>query len=1094
MSVPVVPPDFDERLADARKALLLRSVLGAGLSIAAFLLAGAALLVVTDYWFELPVSMRFSGLIALSAVAFWAAVRSRDHLREHLSHAALARHVEQRFPALGQAPRTHVQFVARSRDEIEQGGFDARLVDALTEETNRSTSLCDFVEHSPWRRLRAPLVACAIPIACLAWCALQGGEWWTATRRCLTLQGSYTDVTLAPGAQFVLDGRPLTVAATMSGRPVAAAEVQYRRRGSGDAWQRSAMNPVSQSLSDTPSTDTWSTEIKAVREPLEYRVVADDGVSRQMTVELRQWLKLESLEAQVRPPAFTGVAAFTSNDGDIQAPEGSDVAITIQVDRDVKRASLVHLNGDRETARVPLTIQGRTIHGTLVIAQPHAYFIDAYSADGSPLEEHRFNIDVQLNRPPTVALEEVAPILEVNSIAELSTRLKVHDEFGVSKYGLVYWVNDDEPKTLLLKDATAAAKPVRDASETASLLLETLSLDQHDTVTYFAFAEDNTPGTPQRAETDPYFLDIRPFRRIYLPGGQCNGGGRCLSLDELISRERSNFTRSFRAAALESGKAPTAAELSAVIRFELDTADMTRQFAKGAEVFLGEDVKYVYQAEAAMRRAATLLMQPNARSAKEEQNQAVHRLILARDTVMTALKRSSSSAGQFIKFDHRQRQKMRRPTDDDELIAEIVDQLRQLAATENSIQRRLAGRDKQAWDLAEKWNDRSPADEVLHQQESIAESADAMQEFGQSRDDLSSLARERLQAASTVARQAVEQLKKHDHDGAAETAADAANMFREAADQVEGQLARSLAQRLDAARSLSESLTRRLDELANLVPGGGASMQLPGKGKNAGQPPAQPSPGAQRNSGPQSRLAQTGGGALGSQASFQRAASRLNSSMQALDDLLKQLAQDRSTEAEAAAKALQELRNEGLSDQAQAALQHFSKQDADHNAKQMRSTARAAAASVRSISERLNRIRQNLVARQLDRVRAAEQRARALEQRLATANNPRAAEEWLSNVQRFSSELGELGEHDLAMKINEQLFQEQATATNKFVGYGAHPGLVGSALREVAASLQTRLRSESLSQLEAGGLEAVPAEYQAYVERYYQVLSQNAAP
>ena len=196
----------------------------------------------------------------------------------------------------------------------------------------------------------------------------------------------------------------------------------------------------------------------------------------------------------------------------------------IGVDRQVRQAAIVHLQGDAETSRITLDVQGRTIRGSFVVSRPQAYRIEAATEDGSPLEEHRYTIDVQRNQPPSVALEEAPPVLEMNPIAELETRVRVHDEFGISRFGIVYWVNADDPKTLILRDTSGAATPIREVSETTNLLLEELALDQHDSVTYYAFAEDNTPGRPQRTETDPHFLDIRPFRRVYLPGGQCNGG------------------------------------------------------------------------------------------------------------------------------------------------------------------------------------------------------------------------------------------------------------------------------------------------------------------------------------------------------------------------------------------------------------------------------------------------------------------------------------------------------------------------------------------------------------------------------------------
>ena len=50
------------------------------------------------------------------------------------------------------------------------------------------------------------------------------------------------------------------------------------------------------------------------------------------------------------------------------------------------------------------------------------------------------------------------------------------------------------------------------------LLLEKLAASPTDSVTYYAFAEDNYPGRPRRTETDLRYIDIRPFKREYKLG------------------------------------------------------------------------------------------------------------------------------------------------------------------------------------------------------------------------------------------------------------------------------------------------------------------------------------------------------------------------------------------------------------------------------------------------------------------------------------------------------------------------------------------------------------------------------------------------
>jgi hypothetical protein len=148
---------------------------------------------------------------------------------------------------------------------------------------------------------------------------------------------------------------------------------------------------------------------------------------------------------------------------------------------------------------------------------------------------------VRKDQPPHVRFEEPSEALEVHSIAEVLMRIRADDDFGLSKVGILFQVNN-QAKTLLVENripaavqdggghrpGTAAkrwsavvAKPSlpKQAVCEETLLLENLELTPTDAVTYYAFAEDNFPGQAQRTETELRFIDIRSFKRIYRVGG-----------------------------------------------------------------------------------------------------------------------------------------------------------------------------------------------------------------------------------------------------------------------------------------------------------------------------------------------------------------------------------------------------------------------------------------------------------------------------------------------------------------------------------------------------------------------------------------------
>ena len=91
-------------------------------------------------------------------------------------------------------------------------------------------------------------------------------------------------------------------------------------------------------------------------------------------------------------------------------------------------------------------------------------------------------------------------------------KIEATDDFGLSAVGIVYQVGSGPKQTLLLR---------RDPAQPTSLKAEAvLALEDHeitfqDSVTYYAFAEDNHPNSPQRTTTELQFIDIRPYKRSY---------------------------------------------------------------------------------------------------------------------------------------------------------------------------------------------------------------------------------------------------------------------------------------------------------------------------------------------------------------------------------------------------------------------------------------------------------------------------------------------------------------------------------------------------------------------------------------------------
>ncbi len=152
-----------------------------------------------------------------------------------------------------------------------------------------------------------------------------------------------------------------------------------------------------------------------------------------------------------------------------------------------------------------------------------------------------------------MTFEQPDEALEVHPIAEVLNRIRVGDDFGLTKAGIVFQFNNGDEQTLILKDFRAGARPIPDHCGTpGDALLEKLAASPTDSLTYYAFAEDNYPAGARRTETDLRYIDIRPFKREYKLADSADAGiegeDEFATLAELIARQRFNLNRANRLA------------------------------------------------------------------------------------------------------------------------------------------------------------------------------------------------------------------------------------------------------------------------------------------------------------------------------------------------------------------------------------------------------------------------------------------------------------------------------------------------------------------------------------------------------------------
>lgn len=680
-------------------------------------LAGVALLAAADYAWELPRVWRQAAVSAIAlasaGVAVWLAVRSLRQWRRNATASA----IERVFPQLGQRIRTTVQFGELSSGEIQASGVAGVLVEALEDDTIRRAQPLPLDAVVPWKRLAfASLLAACVGLL-LAGASAFDWQWRIAAQRALLFEEPYTRLTVTPGSRSIKEGESLPVEIVVEGRIGEHVSLASRRLDEEGAEWTEELLPAADGKDAGRLRLAFETTLARIRHPLEYRVAAGSAASETYRIDVRYPLKLVSIEAAVKPPEYTRLPETVSAGGDITALVGSQVKLAVELDRAPKTAQLELQDTSSQARRdklpperIPLVIDGTRLSAEFEVSADKTFAVVAASADGMELAENKHRLRARQDEPPQVWFESPAEALEVHTLAEVLMRIRVSDDFGLSRAGIMFEVNNEEEYPLLAEDFAAAAEELKTDGELSPqtraalervLPLEHFELTQQDSVMYYAFAEDIRPGAQQRTESDLRFIDIRPFRRQYRlldpDTGMMAQGPQLKTLEELIARQRYALNRAIRLSkAVQHGGKIDLSAVDSLTKFEGELAKATRELAEGLEARGIDETELLYQAETSMLAAADSLAAGKYDTAALQMRDALKDLIEGRNRIQIGILKNPDRArlAQLRLFDRLQRQKLRRPKTDEEEAQQLVERLKELADSEDFAYATLGGMDE----------------------------------------------------------------------------------------------------------------------------------------------------------------------------------------------------------------------------------------------------------------------------------------------------------------------------------------------------------------------------------------------------------------
>ena len=1010
-----------------------------GRGLAWTVLVGAGLVAAVaaaDYAFELSRPVRV-GLLAASALAVGAlAARWVVRPARAWDRSRVAAELEAMFPRLGQRLRTATQHGHRAADELARDGVSPGLAAALEVETAEQAKPLPLRAALPVRpALMTGAVAAAV-VALLAATAAQAPEWRTAVGRVALASEPYTALTVTASADAVDEGTDVEVAATVAGRARPEVVLFAREVGASD-WNREPMEATEEG---------FAARLSKLRSTTEFYVAAGPERSAVQTVVVRHALKILSARAAVTAPAYTGVPPATHDTGSFSAVQGGAATLRFELDRPPVSATLVVKDPAAPTApprRLEMAVTLNAVSVELPLTADVEYAVEARDADGMPLAANRHRVRVAADQPPSVSFDAPGEGLEVHTLAEIVVRARARDDFGVARVGVVFQVNNEVERTLVLHDV--ANPHQREAVAEQVLMLEQLVLTQKDCVAYYAFAEDNFPDAPHRATTELRFIDIRPFLRTFklLDAAEEGAGGprrKLFFLDEVIARQRFNLNQTMR---LES-RSKVRLDLAAVEKlaaFENKLATQTRDLADFL-VGLGVDgAAILAQAEEAMLSAVDSLNGAKFAVAVGQERDALRYLMEARNTAQVALtKQTRAVRAQAKAFDRLQRQKLRRQDEKAETLPQIAEELAKLAAEEDEVAGAIAGPGatppaKAEGDKPEPKKGDEPAQE---RQDDIAGRAAAIDKVAATAKGLTGLAKTRIADAAKAANAAADALGQGDRPAARKEVDRAREIFRTAAKQVGALAAAEAAQQLAAARDHANEVAAQAapaEPMATPGAGGEGEGKLPGLGNAAEQ-------------------------------------------AKSLKDVLEKLAgSGAEADADAARKAGGLLKAEDLA----AAIARLEKAGAGADKGERQDLADRFAA----LGQKLDQAYRETVAPRLEEVGRLEREANELEQRAGVADDAadwrRLRQQGEQFVERLEAAgLGALADEDFRAGLTAGPADASRVAFGRGVA-AAHTRLVAK-LQEFVAGDRTTT-----------GTEAVPPGYQDLVERYLRTLSAGGA-
>lgn len=381
---------------------------------------------------------------------------------------------------------------------------------------------------------------------------------------------------VTPGDRRVVRGDPLRIEARLVGVPdgvpyAAPRLVVTDREASADGALVAATD------------GSYAIDLPSVTRDFTYRVEAGPLVSSTYQVDALDRPAVARVDVAYVYPAFSGLKPREELDaGDIYAPAGTKVTVTVQSTKPLQAATLVPTTGQVTKESLPLQIQGE-MAGTVEfeVREDGAYRIALVDRDALDSQgDTEYFVRVMDDRPPDVRILRPAGDRGATRLEEVTIEARAEDDYGIQRLDLVYAVRGGDEKVIPL-GGTGATTTVTGRH---TIYLEDLDVVPGDFVTYYARARDVGRGKrSSEARSDIFFLEVRPTAQEFLAaqssGGMNMAGG---DADDLIAAQKDVVVATWKLERRATGgRSPT--DIRAVADAQAAVQEKTQaQAARGA--------------------------------------------------------------------------------------------------------------------------------------------------------------------------------------------------------------------------------------------------------------------------------------------------------------------------------------------------------------------------------------------------------------------------------------------------------------------------------------------------------------------------------